>query len=363
MNSFLISFFISTISCLMILRYKNIHTHFTSDHDILSIQKFHQIPVPRIGGIAIFLGISMAMLYRWSENEYIANFIFLILISTIPCFFMGLLEDITKKIGAKERLISAFISAGLAGYLLNAWLINIQFFGLDFILNIPTISILFTCFCVAGVTNSFNLIDGYHGLSSVVGGIILLAIAYVAFRVSDTAIMACAFAGVGAIFGFLIWNYPKGHLFLGDGGAYLIGFWVAELSLLLVTRNSIVSKWFPLLLCIYPIFETIFTIYRRLVLKKMSPGTPDASHLHQIIYYRAIRWAIGTTEIRLKNQRNALTAPYLWLLSSMATIPALFFWNNYIALMICSILFTFLYLWLYWSIVRFKTPKWMIIKK
>jgi hypothetical protein len=191
---------------------------------------------------------------------------------------------------------------------------------------------LFTCFCVVGVSNAFNLIDGYHGLSGAVAAIILLAIAYVAFQVGDAPIMVCAFAGVGAILGFLIWNYPKGLIFLGDSGAYLIGFWVAELSILLVVRNPDVSKWFPLLLCFYPIFETLFTIYRRVVLRRSNPGIPDAAHLHQVIYKRVVRWAVGSSQINLKNQRNAMTAPYLWILSSAAAIPALLFWKNHIAL-------------------------------
>jgi len=143
----------------------------------------------------------------------------------------------------------------------------------------------------------------------------------------------------------------------------LIGFWIAQLSLLLVLRNPIVSKWFPLLLCFYPIFETLFTIYRRLFLKRISPGIPDAAHLHQIIYKRAVRWAIGTNIGELITQRNAITAPYLWLLSSLAVIPAVLFWNNHIALKLFSGLFALTYIWLYWSIVRFKTPKWLIINR
>jgi UDP-N-acetylmuramyl pentapeptide phosphotransferase/UDP-N-acetylglucosamine-1-phosphate transferase len=255
------------------------------------------------------------------------------------------------------------ISAAFAGWLLDAWLTNVQIFGVDWILSIPFISMIFTCFCVAGVAHSFNLIDGYNGLSGAVAVIILTALGYVAFQIKDYSIMVCALAGIGAILGFLFWNYPKGLIFLGDGGAYLIGFWIAELSLLLVLRNPTVSKWFPLLLCFYPIFETLVTIYRRLALKRVSPGLPDAAHLHQIIYRRAVRWAIGSSQSELLTQRNAITAPYLWLLSSMAVVPAVIFWNNHIALKIFAGLFALTYIWLYWSIVRFKTPKWLIIQK
>ena len=96
---------------------------------------------------------------------------------------------------------------------------------------------------------------------------------------------------------------------------------------------------------------------------RVSPGLPDASHLHQIIYKRVVRWAVGSTEVESLTQRNAITAPYLWLLSSVAVVPAIIFWNNHIALKICAGLFALTYIWLYWSIVRFRTPKWLIIQK
>ena len=363
MSAFLIALFISFLGCLILVRYQRMHTHITGDLDLIGIQKFHTSVVPRVGGLPIFLGLACALLLRWTVNYEVAYFASVLLMASLPCFLTGLLEDLSKKVGARERLIATMISAWICGYVLNAWLNDVQLFGLDALLAIPFVSIIFTCFCVAGVAHSFNIIDGYHGLCGVIGIIILFALAYVAFQVSDIPIMICSFAAIGAIFGFLLWNYPKGLIFLGDGGAYLIGFWVAELSILLVLRNPSISKWFPLLLCFYPIFETLFTIYRRIFLKRVSPGLPDAAHLHQVIYKRVVRWTLGPNATELKTQRNAITAPYLWLLSSLAVIPALLFWNNHIALKIFTAIFALTYVWLYWSIVRFKTPKWLIIKK
>lgn len=363
MSAVLIALFVSLIGCLLIIRFQHLHKHVTGDTDLSGVQKFHIKAVPRIGGLPIFIAIGYALIPRWTNDLNVASFATLLLVSALPCFLTGLLEDLTKKIGAKERLVATMVSAAIAGWFLDAWLTNVQIFGIDWILSIPIISMIFTCFCIAGVANSFNLIDGYHGLSSAVAVIILTALGYVAFQIKDYPIMVCSLAGIGAIVGFLFWNYPRGLIFLGDGGAYLIGFWIAELSLLLVLRNPTVSKWFPLLLCLYPIFETVFTVYRRVVLMRVSPGLPDASHLHQIIYKRVVRWAIGSTEVETLTQRNAITAPYLWLLSSVAVVPALIFWNNHIALKICAGLFAITYVWLYWSIVRFKTPKWLIIQK
>ena len=135
--------------------------------------------------------------------------------------------------------------------------------NIDVLLKIAPISIVFTCFSVAGVTHSINLIDGFHGIASMIGIFILSAIIYVAFKVSDMTIVILGISVIGAILGFFVLNYPKGLIFLGDSGAYLIGFWISLLSLLLVNRHEEVSDWFPLLLCFYPIFETIFTIFRR----------------------------------------------------------------------------------------------------
>lgn len=153
----------------------------------------------------------------------------------------------------------------------------------------PFAAIAITCFAIGGVANAFNIIDGYHGLSAMVAVIILSGIAYVVFQVSNYSIMIAALAMIGALLGFLVSNYPRGLIFLGDGGAYFVGFWIAELSVLLTSRHPEVSKWFLLLLCFYPIFETLFTIYHRVVLKGVHPGMPDTSHLHQLIYMRVVR--------------------------------------------------------------------------
>jgi UDP-N-acetylmuramyl pentapeptide phosphotransferase/UDP-N-acetylglucosamine-1-phosphate transferase len=224
------------------------------------------------------------------------------------------------------------------------------------------LAIAITCFAAGGVANAFNIIDGYNGLSAMVAVIILCGITYVAFQVSDYSIMIAALAMIGALLGFLVWNYPRGLIFLGDGGAYLVGFWIAELSVLLTARHPEVSKWFPLLLCFYPIFETLFTIYRRVILKRVHPGMPDASHLHQLIYMRIVRWSIGDLDGSLTTQRNAMTSPYLWVLATLAVIPAILFWRYHLVLKGFALLFAITYIWLYWRIVGFKVPKWIRLR-
>jgi UDP-N-acetylmuramyl pentapeptide phosphotransferase/UDP-N-acetylglucosamine-1-phosphate transferase len=361
MSTLIASFIASFLVGLLILRFRHLHEHMSADHDIRGVQKFHSKVVPRIGGIALILGIVVAIASHYSINPSVWWFCTLLLFSALPVFCMGLLEDLTKTVSIRTRFLSAIASALLAGYLFDAWLVDVQFIGLDTLLAIPAVSILFTCFAVAGVTNSFNIIDGYHGLVSIVACIILAAIAYVAFKVQDFAIMAAALAAIGAVLGFVVWNYPKGLIFLGDGGAYLLGFWVAELSILLVTRNTVISKWFPVLICIYPIFETTFTMYRRFVLKKTQVGKPDAIHLHQLIYRRVVRWAVGSDDAVLRNQRNSFTSPYLWVLATLSVIPAILFWQHKWVLLCFIVLFAFTYLWLYLRIIQLKVPKWLLL--
>lgn len=360
MSILAISFLVSLLANFWSVRYSHLHAHFTADSDLLGIQKFHAIAVPRVGGIGIILGVFIALSMRHFQNAEVGSFGLLLVVASLPAFLSGLIEDVTKKVGVRVRLLATVASAGLAGYFLNAWLSSVQILGIDnLILAYPVVAIVITCFAVSGVANAFNIIDGYNGLSAMVAVIILSGITYVAFQVGDHPIMIAALAMIGALFGFLIWNYPRGLIFMGDGGAYLVGFWIAELSVLLTARHPEVSKWFPLLLCFYPIFETLFTMYRRVILKRAHPGMPDASHLHQLIYMRIVRWSIGSDDSRQKTQRNAMTSPYLWVLAALSVMPAVLFWRYHLLLKGFAIVFAILYTWIYWRIVRFKIPVWM----
>ena len=362
MSVLVISFFISFLMNLWIIRSRHLHERFTADSDLVGIQKFHRLAVPRVGGIGVFLGILVAMVVRSTHTFDVGYFGLLLLACGLPAFLSGLIEDVTKRIGVKFRLICTVISAILAGYVLGSWLSSVQLFGIDnLMLTYPVLVIAITGIAVGGVANAFNIIDGYNGLAGMVAVIILTGITYVAFQVGDHLIMVSALAAIGALFGFLIWNYPRGLIFLGDGGAYLVGFWIAELSVLLTARHPEISKWFPMLLCIYPIFETLFTIYRRLILKRTHPGQPDASHLHQLVYRRLVRWSTGLDNESLLFQRNALTSPYLWLLSLLGAIPAMLFWRYHLVLKVFCFIFALTYVTIYWAIVRFNIPDYLVL--
>jgi UDP-N-acetylmuramyl pentapeptide phosphotransferase/UDP-N-acetylglucosamine-1-phosphate transferase len=376
MLSISIAFIASLVITLFVLRYEHVHAHFTADHDVDGVQKFHARPVPRIGGLSVYVGIMAGMgAKHWADDPVALPNIFL-LACALPAFAAGLLEDVTKRVGVRERLLATAFSAILGGYYLGAWLTRLDIPGMDGFLHEPhlslgagafcvtgVLSLMITAFAVAGVANAFNIIDGYNGLAGVVAIISLLGLAYVANVVGDRFVLVGAVTVVGAIAGFLVWNYPNGLIFLGDGGAYAIGFLIAELSVLLVARNAEVSPWFPLLLSFYPIFETIFTIIRRVFIRRSNPGLPDAAHLHQLIYRRIVRWAVGSQCHKDQGRRNAMTSPYLWIMSSLAVIPAVLFWRNTLALVIFVLLFVMTYSMVYFSIATRKHPRWWVIRK
>jgi len=167
----------------------------------------------------------------------------------------------------------------------------------------------------------------------------------------------------GAVAGFLVFNFPRGLIFAGDGGAYVIGFFIAELSVLLVTRHPTVSPWFPLLLVAYPVWETLFSVYRKKVLRGQSPGMPDGLHFHMLVYKRLVRWMVGSREAQHLLHRNSRTSPYLWGVAALTVIPAVLFWQRTLALQLCFGGFVLGYVWLYGRIVRFRSPRWMVTNR
>jgi UDP-N-acetylmuramyl pentapeptide phosphotransferase/UDP-N-acetylglucosamine-1-phosphate transferase len=191
----------------------------------------------------------------------------------------------------------------------------------------------------------------------------LAATAFVAFQVGDMAIFEACLLLIGAVAGFFVWNFPMGLIFLGDGGAYFLGFMVSELLMLLLHRNPAVSPMFPLVICIYPVVETVFSIYRKKFIRKMSPGVPDGVHLHMLVYKRLMRWAVGNRDAKALTHRNSMTSPYLWVLCSCSVIPGLLFWNNTPVLLSVIAAFAALYVMLYWRIVRFRSPRWMVTRR
>lgn len=329
------------------------------DSDTSGPQKFHARPVARVGGLGIFAGLLAALVPIWFASPGTALMAATLLACGLPAFVGGLLEDLTKSVRPLHRLLATAASALLAAWLLGSVLSRTDVPGLDWVVSFTLGAALLTMFAVAGIANSVNIIDGLNGLASMCVVIMLGALAYVAFQVGDGFVGVLALAGIGAVLGFFLWNYPAGLIFLGDGGAYFLGFLVAEVSILLLARNPSVSPLFPLLVCIYPVFETLFSIYRRRVIRSKPPSMPDGIHLHSLIYRRLMRWAVGDRSARALTRRNSAASPVLWLLCMLSVVPAVLFWDSSAWNAIFLALFGLVYVALYWRIVRFKAPRWM----
>jgi UDP-GlcNAc:undecaprenyl-phosphate/decaprenyl-phosphate GlcNAc-1-phosphate transferase len=172
-----------------------------------------------------------------------------------------------------------------------------------------------------------------------------------------------ALLAAASVFGFLIWNFPFGRIFMGDAGAYLLGFLIAELSMMLVVRNPQVSPWCPLLLVIYPVWETLFSMSRRAVQSLTQMGQPDALHLHQLIYRRLVKRFGSSKDPHHRLMRNSFTSLYLWVLALMCAVPAVLFWNQTSLLVPFSLLFALSYVMFYRRLVRFRAPRFMVARR
>jgi len=359
MYSLLTSFFFSFLATGLIIRFKNVHEHFSADWDLSGPQKFHVKVVPRIGGISIAIGLTIAILLRLKSASN-PDIEIILLVCAIPTFVVGFTEDLTKNISVRIRLLFTAITAALLIYLIPIQITKLDIPYIDLIFMFPYVGIAFSVFAITGLANAYNIIDGFNGLASMVGIITLMAIAYVGFTFADSLVIFLSLVMTSAILGFFVWNYPRGLIFLGDGGAYLIGFWIASLSILLIYRHHEISPWFALLINGYPVIETLFTIYRRKIHQGKSPGQPDGIHFHTLIYRRIL---MGNHQGHNFFSANAKTAPYFWALTGISITPALLWWQSTPILICAFLLFLIFYVWIYAKIVKFRTPKWLRLER
>jgi UDP-N-acetylmuramyl pentapeptide phosphotransferase/UDP-N-acetylglucosamine-1-phosphate transferase len=244
--------------------------------------------------------------------------------------------------------------------LLDARITEIHLLGLDALLTIDLVCFAFTVFAVMGVGHAMNVIDGLNGLSSVNALCASIGLAVVAWMTGDEFVTCAACVLAGSVAGFFLINYPRGRIFLGDGGAYFIGLMLAELSVMLVHRNSEVSPWFPLMLLAYPIWETLFSMYRRRM-RGQSTGDADALHLHSLVYRRLARWKGFEATPADHITRNSVASACLWILPALCLAVALAFWDESLPLQAAAVIFALGYVALYRRIVHFGLPAWMMV--
>jgi UDP-N-acetylmuramyl pentapeptide phosphotransferase/UDP-N-acetylglucosamine-1-phosphate transferase len=324
------------------------------------LQHIHVAPTSRLGGAAVFVGFVVAVAIALHLELMPTRPVLPLLIAALPVQTVGLWEDITHRASPKHRLIAAVFSAALASAFAEGVITRLDLHFVDDWLAYLPFAVLLTCFMVAGACNAFNIIDGNNGLAGGTALLMFLGVVILAAEVGDTCVLAQAAAMTGALVGFLLWNYPKGKVFLGDAGAYFIGFMYAQLSIQLVARNDGVSAWFVIALAAYPIVETLFSIYRRKIVRHTAAMQPDTLHLHSLLYLSLLRLAqrpppeerrlgavVGPYSCRERRQpqrrANARVAPRLWLHGALCFASALLFYDNTPALIGFTLLYGIFY--------------------
>jgi len=305
LSSFLIAFAASALACVAVIATGHIHGRYTNDEVSSQPQKFHERAVPRVGGAALFVGLAVGGAWFGVSGDgglYMAKWAGL---AALPVFLGGFFEDLTKRVTARDRLLLSFLSAAIVYYELGVQVTRLGSPWFDQnILTYPGVSLILTLVMIGGVAHSTNLIDGFHGLLGGFALLVLLSFSIVAHNLNDYSLfMYCIIFG-GALLGVLVFNFPLGRIFFGDGGAYLTGFFLALFSVLLVKNSPMVSPWYPLTMLIYPVFETLFSIVRKTMWSNSSAMEPDQFHLHMLIHHSlhkktkiSRKWCNPTTSV------------------------------------------------------------------
>ncbi|TGB02381.1 glycosyltransferase family 4 protein [Halobacillus salinus] len=238
-------------------------------------RKVHQIVMPRLGGLAIFLSFATGMLFFFPESELTWP----ILIGATIIVITGVLDDIME-LSPKLKLLGQLVATGVVvsgGVVVE--FINLPFGGqIEFgILSIPI-----TVLWIVGITNAINLIDGLDGLAAGVSSIALLTISGMAITMGNVFVVFAGFMMLGATVGFLVYNFYPAKIFMGDTGALFLGFMISVLSLLGFKNVTLFSFIIPVIILGVPISDTLFAIVRR-VLQKKPLSAPDKSHLHHCL--------------------------------------------------------------------------------
>ncbi len=324
-NYFSIAIAIGVLVHFILIRVSHKRGLFIDDHESDLPQKLHKTPTPRIGGLGVFLA---AILFVIDNKIGVC-----ILGCSIPAFLSGLFEDLFANMSPKKRLLIMVASASMAIYFCGAVVTDFGIFTTPYWLGV-----VISFIAILGLINGANLIDGFNGLLSGSSLITFISFAYISYKVGDAAMLQINLVLVAAMLSFLVFNYPKGLIFMGDGGAYFIGFIMAVISMLLVKNNPSINPFFVLACIIYPVLEVIFSFVRRGIINKTNPLEPDDKHLHTYVN-RALA----------KGRNPLTTAIILPFCAAINFVACTWFGNIYVLIFACF-LFVLIYILAYLSL-------------
>ncbi|MBN2652111.1 MAG: undecaprenyl/decaprenyl-phosphate alpha-N-acetylglucosaminyl 1-phosphate transferase [Spirochaetales bacterium] len=255
-------------------------------YDHINDRKIHEGQIPRLGGVGIFLSFIIGFFIAFflsSEIRTGSSNISLIQFLTINAAFViifavGLLDDFTN-ISARYKLIAQIIAAGsLVAVGFHFRTLYIPFFNID--VNLGFTSYIITFFWFIGICNSVNLIDGMDGLAGGTSFFSLLFLGILSAVTGDVAVAFLAFILMGAILGFLVFNFPPAKIFMGDCGSLFLGITLAAIPLIGNTSTGSKTLLISITILMIPIIDTLAAIIRRTIIKRVHFFNPDREHLH-----------------------------------------------------------------------------------
>lgn len=291
----------------------------------------HEYQTLRVGGIGTFIGLLLIYLYADINN------ILYFLIYFTPIFFFSIFEDLFGNTRASLRLISIFISSVI--YIIFVGTINNLDISANFVNNYYFLALL-TVIAISAITNSFNFIDGLNGLA-IFSYISIITSLFVVLYFNNGTVNNNLLFFICIPLPFLIFNFPTGKFFLGDTGAYLLGFISSIVVIDYFNYYEIFYSWSAVLIFSYPISETLFTIIRRIISKK-SPIEPDSYHLHTLIY------KLLKDKLKIKNAYiNSASTIFMLPIFSAGPIANCLFYGNLNMTVISIFAFIIMYLCIY----------------
>ena len=244
-----------------------------------SKQRLHQDEVPRIGGLIMYLFLTLLAFFVLDSE--LLN---IILISAAPIIFIGAKEDLFHNTSPKLRLIFMILSATLFIYLLPTRLPEIDFPPLNQILSFSILKEIFFIFSILVIINGNNLIDGVNGNMTLTNIVQLAVLALLAFIMGDIYIADLCVILLIPLIIFLMFNFPFGKIFSGDAGAYFFGFAVSATTIYLFGKYNQLLSWCAVLILIYPSIELLYSFIRKKFYEGKSVFAADAKHLHSLIF-------------------------------------------------------------------------------
>lgn len=289
--------------------------------DLHSVQSMHTKLTPRVGGLGIFGALALSALFAPNQvSERYADFIF----ATSLLFTVGLAEDLGFHMSPRRRLLATMGASLLSICLLGVWIPRTGIPGLDMFVDHWAIGVPLTLLVTATISNGFNLIDGVNGLASLTAIVAAIALSQIAQLAGYATMVHLAMMVAAGIFGFFLLNYPFGLIFLGDAGAYTIGFVLSWFGIAILLNAPDVSPWAILLTLYWPVADTSLAIYRRSRSNK-DVSAPDRLHVHQMVM-RALEICILGRDQR--GIANPLTTLVLMPFVVAPPIVGVLLWNQ-----------------------------------